>query len=77
MRGWWILVVRSGDRLQVGAGAWVDSAKQGRRDVVGGERCSGGDDGDRPPQGSLMGGARAERGGRKGMDASLHGSEVV
>jgi hypothetical protein len=67
-----------GDRLQVYAGAGFVGAKQGRRDVVGGERCSGGDDGDRPPQGSLMGGgARAERGGRKGMDASLHRSEVV
>ena len=68
-----------GGRLQVRADAGIDGAKQGRVDAVGGERCSGGDDGDRPPQGSLVGGgARArERGGRKVMDASLHGSEAV
>ena len=43
------------------AGAGVDNAKQGRVDEVGGERCSGGDDGDRPPQGSLVGGGARAR----------------
>jgi hypothetical protein len=84
MRGGWVLVVGSKMGLAIGCRCGQEpgfnGAERGRGDAVGGERWSrGGGDGDRPPQGSLVGvGARArDRGGRKVMDASLHRSEVV
>ena len=52
-----------GDRLRRVCRCRFDNAERGRVvDAVGGEWCNGGDDGDRPPQGSLVGGgAKHER----------------